>query len=82
MGEYGAFLYVNLGTDHIYVEDQDNITYTLTPVGALIDGSTIPPIVRRGGAHAAFLGNGVQRLGGGADILRGNDPHRIDFFLA
>mgnify|MGYP000855398041 CR=1 FL=1 len=50
MGEYGAFLYVNLGTDHIYVEDQDNITYTLTPVGALIDGSTIPPIVRRGGA--------------------------------
>ncbi|MFO1238371.1 MAG: hypothetical protein U1F24_15420 [Alphaproteobacteria bacterium] len=51
MGEYGAFIYVNLGTDFTYIEDQENITYTLTPVGALIDGSTIPPIVRKGGAE-------------------------------
>lgn len=50
MGEFGAFVYVNVGTDYFYVEDQDNITYTLTPVGPLIDGSTIPPIVRKGGA--------------------------------
>ena len=50
MGSYGGFIYVNVGTDHTFIEDQDNITYTLTPVGTIIDGSTIEPIVRRGGA--------------------------------
>lgn len=50
MGSYGAFLYVNLGTDYTYIEDQENITYTLTASGPAIDGSTPAPIVRKGGA--------------------------------
>lgn len=50
MGSFGAFMYVSLGTDFTYIEDQDNITYTLTPVGPLIDGSEGQVIVRKGGA--------------------------------
>ncbi len=50
MGSYGGFVYVNVGTDNFFVEDQDNITYTLTPVGTLIDGSQGETIVRKGGA--------------------------------
>lgn len=50
MGSYGGFIYVNVGTDNFYVEDQDNITWTLEPVGTLIDGSQGETIVRKGGA--------------------------------
>lgn len=50
MGSYGAFVYVTVGTDHTYIEDQENITYTLTPVGPLIDGSQGEVITRAGGA--------------------------------
>jgi hypothetical protein len=50
MGSFGAFVYVNLGTDFIYVEDPENITFTLTPAGPLIDGSQGEVIVRKGGA--------------------------------
>ncbi|BCW87905.1 hypothetical protein sos41_10370 [Alphaproteobacteria bacterium SO-S41] len=49
MGTYGAYLYVNVSTDNMYVEDTENLTYTLTPVGPLIDGSTGQTIVRQGG---------------------------------
>ncbi len=50
MGSYGGFVYVNIGTDNFYLEDQDNITWTLEPVGTLIDGSQGETIVRKGGA--------------------------------
>lgn len=50
MGSYGGYIYINLGYDNYFVEDQDNITYTLEPVGALIDGSQGQTIVRKGGA--------------------------------
>lgn len=50
MGSYGAYLYVNVGSDNFFVEDQDNITYTLTPSGPLIDGSAGEVITRKGGA--------------------------------
>ena len=50
MGSYGGFVYVDIGTDNFYLEDQDNITWTLEPVGTLIDGSQGEAIVRKGGA--------------------------------
>ena len=49
MGTYGAYVYVNVSTDNMYVEDTENLTYTLTPVGPFIDGSQGEPIVRQGG---------------------------------
>ncbi len=49
-GSYAGYVYVNVGYDHFFVEDQDNITWTLEPVGPLIDGSAGETIVRRGGA--------------------------------
>ncbi len=50
MGSYGGYVYVNLGYDNFFVEDPDNITFTLEPVGPLIDGSQGQTIVRKGGA--------------------------------
>lgn len=49
MGEFGGFIYVNIGSGEHFVEDQHNITYTLTPAGPRIDGSTGDVIVRKGG---------------------------------
>ena len=49
MGEFGGFIYVNIGSGEHFVEDTHNITYTLTPSGPLIDGSTGEVIVRKGG---------------------------------
>ena len=49
MGSYGGYIYVNVGTDGYYLEDRENITFTLEPVGALIDGSQGETIVRKGG---------------------------------
>lgn len=50
MGSYGGYIYVNVGTDNFFVEDQDNITYRLEPIGPLIDGSAGQAIERKGGA--------------------------------
>lgn len=49
MGSYGGYIYVNVGTDGYYIDDRENITFTLEPVGALIDGSEGQTIVRKGG---------------------------------
>lgn len=50
MGSYAGYVYVNIGYDNFFVEDPDNITFTLTPVGALIDGSQGETLTRKGGA--------------------------------
>ena len=50
MGSYAGYIYVNVGSEHFFVEDQDNFTWTLEPVGPLIDGSTGETLTRRGGA--------------------------------
>jgi hypothetical protein len=49
MGGYGAFVYAQIESGEYWVEDQENITFTLTPK-ELIDGSTGEVIVRQGGA--------------------------------
>ncbi|MCC6920705.1 MAG: carboxypeptidase regulatory-like domain-containing protein [Alphaproteobacteria bacterium] len=50
MGSYGAFVYVNVATDNMYVEDTEHLHFTLTPKGPLIDGSEGQVIQRDGGA--------------------------------
>lgn len=50
MGVFGAFIYVQIQSGDYFVNDPENITFTLAPAGPLIDGSAGEVIVRKGGA--------------------------------
>ena len=71
MGSYGAFVYVSVSTDNMYVEDTENLHFTLTPKGPLIDGSEGQLIQRDGGAPRTAAYGKILDIPAGRYVITG-----------
>ncbi len=71
MGSYGAFVYVTVATDNMYVEDTENLHFTLTPKGPLIDGSEGQVITRDGGAPRTASYGKILDIPAGRYVITG-----------
>ena len=72
MGSYSAFVYVTVATDTMYVEDTENLHFTLTPKGPLIDGSEGQVITRDGGAPRTAEYGKILDIPAGRYVITGS----------